>query len=67
MPFVIVKSSRFYAGGPGYTGPACDKAGVIPGMIYVSEADAAADARRLSEVNPVGFVVAPYQTKGSVS
>jgi hypothetical protein len=31
-------------------------------MIYVYEADAAADAKRLSEVNPVGFDVVAYRS-----
>ncbi len=42
-----------------YTGPACDTAGVEPGKVYDSEAEALIDAQKLSEVNPVGFKVAP--------
>ena len=59
--FVIMKSTRLYLGGPGYAGPACQKAGVQTGKIYSDKAEAEADARKLSQANPVGFVVTEHK------
>jgi hypothetical protein len=42
-----------------YCGPACNDAGVKPGQVYATEREAAADATRLTNANPVGFVVIP--------
>lgn len=59
--YVIIKSSRMYSYGPGYTGPACEKAGVVPGKIYCNENEAWNDSYKLSSVNPVGFYVEEYK------
>lgn len=61
--YVVVKSSRDYAGGEGYAGPACEKAGVEPGKIYHFILDADAAAKKLTAVNPVGFKVVRYHKK----
>jgi len=53
----IHKKSR--APGTPYQGPTCDRAGVKPGRVYETEAEAQIDADKLSEVNPVGFEVSP--------
>lgn len=53
--FIIVKSSR--DSDTPYAGPACQSAGVPPGKRYDSESEAKADAKKLSQHNPVGFEV----------
>jgi uncharacterized protein (DUF2126 family) len=60
MPYVISKWSRT-AGTVSYNGPACLAAGVTGGRVYDTREEAEADARRLSEVNPIGFVVSESQ------
>ncbi len=57
MKFFIHKSSRM-AKSP-YAGPTCERAGITPGKEYDSEEEAQIDAAKLSEMNPVGFVVSP--------
>lgn len=60
MPYIIVKSSRrriFYNDSDAYSGPSCDRAGVLHGHVYASEEEALVDARLLTVVNPVGFTV----------
>jgi hypothetical protein len=59
--YVINKSSRLMTTEP-YSGPACDSAGVPQGKIYENWNDAVKDAQKLTEVNPVGFVVVPLPT-----
>jgi len=63
--FVIMKASRMYLGGKGYTGPTCDHADVKPGKVYKRKADAVRDAGKLSKCNPVGFEVVPYRKASS--
>ena len=58
--YVIVKASREYLGGCGYTGPSCGKADVTPGHIYTSKEDADNCCKRLNRVNRVGFDVVEY-------
>lgn len=58
MQYFIHKSSRYTS--TGYRGPACEHAGVEPGKLYDSEEEAKIDAKKLSNVNPVGFTVSPY-------
>ena len=58
MQWHIHKTSRM-PGAP-YTGPACACAGVTPGKVYDHKEEAEADARLLSDHNPVGFEVSPY-------
>lgn len=53
--WIITKASR--DSNTPYQGPACQSAGVEPGKYYDSEAEALTDAAKLSQVNPVGFVV----------
>ncbi|NDG30061.1 hypothetical protein EB118_08270 [bacterium] len=58
--FIIMKSSRAYEGAApinAYSGPACACAGVEPGKVYDSRESAEVDANKLSECNPVKFVV----------
>lgn len=57
LKYFIHKSSRM-AKSP-YTGPACKNAGITPGKEYDTREEAQADADKLSEVNPAGFVVDP--------
>lgn len=40
-----------------YSGPSCDKAGVPKGKLYDYCDSAEADAKKLSDYNPVGFKV----------
>lgn len=61
--WVIVKTSRDYRGGPGYSGPSCEAVGIDPGHIYYSEYNALRDCMLLSAYNPVGFWVAPYRER----
>lgn len=55
--YVIVKSSRLYGGGVGYSGIACERAGVDAGKVYQSKEEALIDAEKMTRVNPVGFRV----------
>lgn len=60
MQFIIMKSTRaFDAPTPewAYRGPTCAAAGVEPGKVYDRFEAAEADAKKLTEHNPVGFVV----------
>jgi hypothetical protein len=58
--WVIMKSSRANAEAPSpYRGPSCSKAGVPEGLVYTSCAQAAEDAHKLTNCNPVGFVIRP--------
>lgn len=61
MPkYIIMKSSRAFDSPTAewaYRGPTCVSAGVPMGQIYDNKADAEADAKKLTEHNPVGFVV----------
>jgi hypothetical protein len=65
--YVIMKSCSAYTGGPGYAGIACEAAGVEPGKVYATKADAEADARKLSVANPIGFVVVEYKKMEKVA
>ena len=56
MAFVIAKSSREPTR-VSYNGPACQPAGVIGGRVYAVREEAEADAKKLAEVNPIGFYV----------
>ena len=60
MSYVIMKASRSYLGGKGYMGPSCDRAGVEKEKVYQFFCDATDAARKLREVNPVGWVVYDY-------
>lgn len=60
MSYVIVKSTRIYQGGNGYSGPSCDLAGVKHGNIYRYFCEAVNDAEKLQNVNGVGWVVHTY-------
>lgn len=60
--FIITKDTRLPAGTvvqatSAYSGPTCERAGVEPGRIYSSRAEAKPDAQLLSEFNGVGFYV----------
>jgi hypothetical protein len=62
LQFIIVKSTRYVdearlTPANAYCGPACKKAGVDPGKVYATFEAAAADAQKLTKVNPVGFDV----------
>lgn len=59
--YVIAKTSRT-PGLVSYNGLTCKHAGVIGGQIYTNRETAEDDARKLTEWNPVGFVV--YELKG---
>lgn len=59
--FVIIKKSRLYLGGPGYSGPSCNWAKVETGKIYKSMEDAYKDCQKLNQVNSVGFEILPYK------
>ncbi len=63
MPYVITKWSRT-PGSVSYNGPACKHAGVIGGRVYTDEQEALADAKRLSDVNPIGFIVSEVPDNG---
>lgn len=56
MWYVIHKSSRMPAH-VSYNGPACGPAGVVGGLVYGDYDQAIEDAKKLSDVNPVGFMV----------
>lgn len=63
MKYIIMKSSRAYdnptsRNAYGNT-ETCKDAGVEPSKLYDSEAEAQADADKLTKCNPVGFVVLP--------
>lgn len=60
--YVIAKTSRM-PGLVSYNGPTCKHAGVIGGQVYTNRETAENDAKKLSEHNPVGFVV--YELKGT--
>lgn len=55
MPFIITKASRF--SGTPYAGISCAQAKVRPANVYLDKAEAEADAKKLTAVNPVGFIV----------
>ncbi len=59
--YFIRKASR--SGSSPYSGPSCQQAGVIPGRVYTSRAEASRDAARLSRYNRVGFEVVPSLSK----
>lgn len=56
----IMKASR-NPDGPPYAGSTCQHAGVEPGKVYTNKAEAEADAKKLSDHNPVGFRVVPIE------
>ena len=56
MPYVIHKTSRMPAQ-VSYNGRSCANAGVTGGQVYSDKRKALADARKLSDHNPCGFVV----------
>lgn len=53
--WVIVKASRSYEGGPGYTGPSWERAGLGAPRGFVKYEDAVEACERLLEVNAVGW------------
>lgn len=58
--YIIMKSSRAFEGATApwaYRGPTCAAAGVTPGHVYDDKTEALYDAARLTQYNPVGFVV----------
>ena len=60
MKYVIHKWSRT-PGSVSYDGPTCQNAGVVGGQIYTDFDLAKSDASKLSECNPVGFVVSTLE------
>ena len=54
--FIIIKSSRIGSTWP-YSGQTCADANVPDGKVYESYIEAVFDAKKLTEWNPVGFVV----------
>jgi hypothetical protein len=63
--WIIMKASRAYRGGIGYTGPTCANAGIEPGQLYSTQQAAERDAALLSDYNPVGFTVEKYRNRPS--
>ena len=63
IEYVIHKRSRS-PHREGYGGPSCNRAGVKPNTIYTDYDTAILDAKKLTEVNPVGFYVSvrPIET-----
>jgi len=59
--YVIAKTSRM-PGLVSYNGPTCKHAGVTGEQVYTDNDEANKDAEKLSEHNPIGFVV--YELKG---
>lgn len=60
LQFIIMKSSRAFDGATpeyAYRGSTCERAGIEPGKVYSDFNAASADADKLTEFNPVGFVV----------
>lgn len=57
VAFIIRKSTRCEVWP--YSGPSCDRAGIVAGKIYESEELAQTDARKLAKVNGVGWHVVP--------
>lgn len=60
--FIIMKSTRAFDNPTrlnAYRGPACEDAGIEGGQVYTNREDAEKDAKLLTSVNPVGFVVIP--------
>lgn len=58
--YIIMKSSRAFDGATApwaYRGPTCGQAGVELGKIYDDKNEAETDAAKLTNCNPVGFVV----------
>jgi hypothetical protein len=58
--YIIMKSSRAFDNPTApwaYRGPTCADAGVEPGKVYDNKAEAEIDAQKLTNCNPVGFVV----------
>ena len=66
MKYVIIKSTRWYEGGPGYAGPTCDLASIPPGKIYDSEEEAEMAAARLNAMNRIGFTVEEFKERSEV-
>ena len=58
--FVIVKSSRIYQGGIGYSGLSCELAGIEPGKIYRFFCDATTAAQKLQKINGIGWTIHNY-------
>jgi len=63
MMYIIGKRTRDFTSP--YTGPTCEAAGILPGMVYTDKAEAEKDAELLSQHNPVGFEVKEYPVKQS--
>lgn len=60
--YIIMKASRLPGSGrampsDAYRGASCEDAGTPKGHIYDNEESAYQDVERLTDVNPVGFVV----------
>jgi hypothetical protein len=55
VKYIICKNSRNESSP--YSGPACKAAGIKPGKIYTDSNEAIEDAKKLTYVNPVGFIV----------
>ena len=54
--YVIAKSSRT-PHSEGYSGPACENAGVPSGKVYTDLLEAIEDSNKLARANPIGFFV----------
>jgi hypothetical protein len=60
--WVLVKASRGYGGGIGYTGPSWEAAGLpIPTRPFDTWAEAQCAREALDEVNTVGWVIRSYR------
>jgi len=57
IAWIVCKATRVYTNGPGYGGPAYEKAGLPWKPFYWTQTEAEAVAKALSAVNPVGFEV----------
>jgi hypothetical protein len=62
LVYIIAKNGRFPQR-RSYDGPTCIRAGIEGGRVYLCKLDAEADAKALSKVNPVGFIVYPIQVE----
>jgi hypothetical protein len=60
--YIIVKASR--VSNYPYHGISCSNAGIEPGKLYDTEAEAICDAEKLTAVNPVGFSVQKQKMDG---
>jgi hypothetical protein len=64
MSYIIRKAFRI--SNTPYAGVTCEKAGVPVGKIYDELEEAFLDAAKLSQANPVGFVVQKIDSDGNI-